>query len=383
MSALDWIDDKLRMLDARHLKRELPTFAGPRGPIVHHDGAQWINFGSNDYLNLSGDPRLGQAVAHAIEGEGWGSGASPLVTGHAGTHRLLEQRLAEFEGAEAALLFTSGFAANLGTIAALVGPRDQIFSDERNHASIIDGCRLSRAEVTDYRHADAGHLKELLAASPPARRRLIVTDSLFSMDGDIAPLVEIAELAEKHGAMLLVDEAHATGVFGASGRGLLEQLKVRSESIIHVGTLSKALGSIGGFVTGPQLLIDWLTNRARPYVFSTAMPAAACAAGIQALDIVRNEPWRRETLLASARKLRHELKQLGWCVGGDSQIVPIAIGDPAKTMSLAANLRSQGLLVPGIRPPSVPTGGSLLRISLSCGHTAEMLARLIEAIGPA
>jgi 8-amino-7-oxononanoate synthase len=383
MSGLEWIDDKLRMLEARHLKRELRTFAGPRGPIVHHDGAELVNFGSNDYLNLAGDPRLGRAVADAIEREGWGSGASPLVTGHAELHRLLEERLARFEDAEAALLFTSGFAANAGTIAALVGSRDQIFCDERNHASILDGCHLSRAEVIAYSHADAGHLKELLAASRPARRRLIVTDSVFSMDGDFAPLVEIVALAEKHGAMLLVDEAHATGVMGAHGRGLLEHLRVESDSIIRMGTLSKAFGSIGGFVTGSRSLIDWLTNRARTYVFSTAMPAAVCAAGIRALEIVREEPWRRETLLANARMVRDELRRLGWRVGGDSQIIPVVIGDVATTMQLAARLRSRGLLVPGIRPPSVPTGGSLLRISLSSGHTSGMLARLIEAIGPA
>lgn len=383
MSALDWIDDKLRMLEARHLKRALRTFTGPRGPIVQHQGRQLVNFGSNDYLNLAGDPRLGHAVIRAIEQEGWGSGASPLVTGHADMHCLLEERLAEFEGAEAALLFPSGFAANAGTIAALVGARDQIFCDERNHASILDGCRLSRAEVVSYRHADVGHLQELLAAGRSAPRRLIVTDSLFSMDGDMAPLAELAALAEKHDAMLLVDEAHATGVFGTQGRGLLEQLQVECESIIRVGTLSKALGSIGGFVAGSKSLIDWLTNRARPYVFSTAMPAAVCAAGICALEIVRDEPWRRETLLAGARMVREELAQLGWRVGGSSQIIPVMLGDPAATMALSARLHTQGLLVPGIRPPSVPTGQSLLRISLSSGHTREMLRRLIDTLGPA
>jgi 8-amino-7-oxononanoate synthase len=382
MSVLEWIDDKLRLLEARQLKRDVRTFVGARGPIAYRDGVELINFGSNDYLNLAGDPRLGRAVADAIEREGWGSGASPLVTGHAETHRLLEERLAEFEGTESALLFTSGYAANAGSIAALVGSRDQIFSDERNHASILDGCRLSRAEVTEYRHADAGHLAELLAACRPARRRLIVTDSLFSMDGDFAPLVEIASLAERYGAMLLVDEAHATGVFGTHGRGLLEHLHVEADSIIRVGTLSKAIGSIGGFVAGSKPLIGWLANRARPYVFSTSMPAAVCAAAIHALEIVRDESRRRETLLANARLVRDKLRCLGWRVGGDSQIIPVAIGDVAATVSLAERLRSQGLLVPGIRPPSVPTGGSRLRISLSSGHTAEMLARLIDAIGP-
>lgn len=381
MSALDWIGDKLRKLEARHLKRELRTFAGPCGPVVHRNGVELINFGSNDYLNLSGDPRLGQAVVDAIEHNGWGSGASPLVTGHGELHRQLEEHLAVFEGAEAALLFTSGFAANAGTIAALVGSRDQIFCDERNHASILDGCRLSRAEVLPYRHADAAHLEELLKTNSPAQRRLIVTDSLFSMDGDLAPLAEIAALAERHDAMLLVDEAHATGVFGQQGRGVLEHLRVDSESIIRVGTLSKALGSIGGFVVGARPVIDWLTNRARPYVFSTAMPAAICAAGMRALEIIREEPERRETLLANAGWVREELKRLGWHVGGDSQIIPVILGDAEATMALSAKLQAQGLLFPGIRPPSVPVGSSLLRISLTSGHTTAMLSRLLDALG--
>ena len=377
-----WIDDELSALDRQHLRRELRTFSGPRDVVVFHDGRELINFGSNDYLNLAGDLRLSDAVVRAVESEGWGAGASPLVTGHAETHRILEQRIAEFEGAESALLFSSGFAANVGAVCALVGPDDCVFSDERNHASIIDGCRLSRASVLVYRHRDASHLAELLASVPLVRRRLIVTDSVFSMDGDFAPLEEIVELAERFGAMLLVDEAHATGVFGKHGRGLCEHFGVEHRVPVRVGTLSKALGCAGGFVVGSRSLIDWLVNRARPYVFSTAQPAAGYAAAVRALEIVREEPWRREQLLARAAEVRQRLLKQGWNVSpGESQIIPAILGDAARTMELAGRLQERGLLVPVIRPPSVPSDESLLRISLSCGHSAEMIEQLVAALG--
>jgi 8-amino-7-oxononanoate synthase len=242
---------------------------------------------------------------------------------------------------------------------------------------LIDGCRLSRAAVHIYRHGDVADLETLLKSAGSYRRRLIVTDSVFSMDGDLAPLVELADLAERYDAMLMVDEAHATGVLGKSGRGLAEQLGVERRVDVHVGTLSKALGSVGGFVAGSRALIDWLMNRARPYVFSTASPPAASAAAIASLDIVAAEPWRRTELLAKAERLRERLRGEGWNVGNSSsQIIPVFIGDPGETMNLAARLRSSGLWVPGIRPPSVPAGESLLRISLSFGHTDEMLGRL-------
>jgi 7-keto-8-aminopelargonate synthetase-like enzyme len=233
---------------------------------------------------------LAAAAKSALDAGGWGAGASPLVTGRSAWHARLEARLAEFNRAEAALVFSSGFAANSATIAALVGAGDAVFSDERNHASIIDGCRLSRAETLVYRHADAGHLDELLAAHACRGKRLIVTDTVFSMNGDAAPLVEIGEVARRHAAMLMIDEAHATGVFGASGRGFAETLGGCDAVHIHVGTLSKALGCAGGFITGSRRLIDWLYNRARAYVFSTAPPDALCAAACAALDVVRDDP---------------------------------------------------------------------------------------------
>lgn len=382
MDPLAWIDDELARLDRLHLRRRLTTRSTPQLDEIELDGSRLVNFGSNDYLGLAADSRLTAAVAAALEVEGWGAGASPLVTGRSGLHARLEEQLATFEGTEAALLFPSGFAANSGAIAALAARGDLILSDAKNHASIIDGCRLSGAQVAVYRHGDVVHAAELLAAqASKARRVLIVTDSLFSMDGDLAPLPALAELAARHGAMLLVDEAHATGVFGAQGRGVAEHLGVEEGVHVRVGTLSKALGSHGGFVAGPRTLIDWLANRARSYVFSTAAPSALAIAGHLALNIVQREPERRRQLLERAADLRGRLAAAGLNVGrSESQIIPVILGDPERTMNVAARLREQGLFVPGIRPPTVPEGESLLRISLTWRHTPEQIERLCAAI---
>jgi 8-amino-7-oxononanoate synthase len=279
------------------------------------------------------------------------------------------------------LLFTSGFAANSGAIAALVGPGDAVFADRKNHASLFDGCRLSRADVRVYPHADCRALDELLEKSTAYRRRLIATDSLFSMDGDLAPLTELVEVAEKHGAMLLVDEAHATGVFGAKGRGVCEMLGVEDRVSLRIGTLSKALGSIGGFAAGSRSAIEWLVNRARPYIYSTAMPAAVSAAGLAALDIVRGEPRRRIDLLATADEIRRQIAAQGWRVGNSaSQIVPILVGEPQKAVMLSEKLRDRGLFVPAIRPPTVPEGESCLRVSLCYRHTPKMIENLLSSL---
>jgi 8-amino-7-oxononanoate synthase len=324
---------------------------------------------------------VGAAAAEAATRHGWGSGASPLISGHDLCHRRLERALAEFEGTEAALLFPSGFAANAGTIAALVGPGDVVLTDRKNHASLLDGCRLSRADVRPYPHADCGRLEKLLERSGHYRRRLIVTDGLFSMDGDLAPLDGLVELACRYDAMLMVDEAHATGVFGPQGRGTAEHLGVEDRVDVRVGTLSKALGCVGGFVAGSQVLIEWLLNRARPYVFSTAPPAAMAAAAAAALEIVLGEPGRRERLLEQAAELRDTLAREGWDTGRSaSQIIPIIVGGPDRAVQLAARLRDRGFFVPAIRPPTVPEGEACLRISLTVGHTAEMIAGLVDAL---
>lgn len=378
---LSWIDDELATLQRSHLRRRLNVRNGSQSARIASDGQELINFGSNDYLGLAADPRLTQAVADCLAREGWGSGASPLVTGHSALHRQLEERLAEFEGTEAALLFSSGFAANMGTIAALAGPGDVVFSDRKNHASLWDGCRLSRADVRAYPHGDCGRLATLLKDSHKYRRRMIVTDSLFSMDGDLAPLGELAEVAERFDAMLLVDEAHATGVFGRHGRGVAEHLGVEERIPIRIGTLSKALGSIGGFVAGSRALVEWLVNRARPYIFSTAAPAATAAAAIAALDIVRDEPSRRTELLARGESLRAELARQGWNTGASAgQIIPIVVGDPGRAVDLSSKLRQRGLFVPAIRPPTVPEGEACLRISLTAAHSEEMTAALLAAL---
>jgi 8-amino-7-oxononanoate synthase len=406
---LAWIDTELDKLDRAGLRRRLAVRGGRQTGRVVVDGRELVNFSSNDYLGLAADERLIAAARQAAECEGWGSGASPLVSGRSQSHAELERRLAEFEGAEAALVFSSGFAANAGVIPALVDDEDAIFGDAKNHASLIDGCRLSKAVRFIYPHGDCDALERLLKDAGRFRRRLIVSDTVFSMGGDLAPVARLAELAEQYDAMLLLDEAHATGVFGARGSGVMEHLLPRplgegrgegespkhphpnplpkGEGIgahIRVGTLSKALGTAGGFVCGSQALIDWLANRARTYVFSTVQPAATSAAGATALDIVRDEPHRRAELLQRAKELRFRLSADGWDVGQSaSQIIPLVIGGAERTMRLAASLREAGYFVPGIRPPSVPEGQSMLRLSLCYHHTAEMIEGLVRAFGTA
>jgi len=379
---LAWIDDALGDLERQDLRRRLAMRIGPQTAHITIDGRELINFGSNDYLGLASDSRLAEAASLAAEREGWGSGASPLVSGRSDSHAALERRIAEFEGTEAALVFPSGFAANAGVVPALVDEGDAIFGDAKNHASLIDGCRLSRARRFVYPHCNGDALEALLRESAGFRRRLIVTDTLFSMDGDLALLVRLSELAERYDAMLLLDEAHATGVFGKTGRGVHEHLSgLSAASVIRIGTLSKALGSGGGFVCGSRSLIEWLANRARTYVFSTAQPPATSAAAIAALDIVEREPHRREQLLARAAGLRARLKQQGWNTGNSSsQIIPLVIGDPKRTLELAGSLREAGYFIPAIRPPSVPEGQSLLRLSLCYHHTPEIIDALTDQL---
>lgn len=377
---LSWIDAELDTLARQGLVRTRRVRSSPQAAEILIEGQPVVNFGGNDYLGLANDQRLIRAASRALE-QGWGSGASPLVTGYSRWHEQLEQRLAEFERAEAALVFTSGFAANTGALAALVGPGDTVYTDRKNHASLLDGCRLSRADVRAYPHNDPLELERLLARAPRSGRRLIVTDSLFSMDGDLAPLPALADLAERYDAMLMVDEAHATGVFGTWGRGVAEQQGVERRVDVRVGTLSKALGCLGGFVVGSARLVRWLLNRARPYVFSTASPAANAAAAIAALEIVGAEPQRRERLLSSAARLRQQLAAQGWNTGQSaSQIVPIVVGDPQRAVALSARLLARGLYVPAIRPPTVPDGEACLRVSLTSNHTDAMIQALVDAL---
>ena len=378
---LEWIADALNRLEDQGLRRTRSTRSTScRAHRIEFDGQSLIQFSSNDYLGLAAEP-LVPAVRNAVDAVGWGSGSSPLISGHGAFHAELEQRLAQFEGTDAALLFPSGFAANLGAITALAGPGDAVFSDAKNHASIIDGCRLSGAQIIVFPHRDVTCLRSLLAESGDFRRRLIVTDGLFSMDGDLAPLDRLAELAEQFGAMLIVDEAHATGVFGADGRGVSQHLGAEAGIHLRIGTLSKGLGSIGGFAAGSRAIVDWLVNRARSYIFSTALPEATAAAALEALRYVREEPHRRSQLRERSQLLRSELRQQGWDLGDSaSQILPLYVGDPQDAVTLSAELRRAGLLVPAIRPPSVPPGEALLRISLSYAHPPSAIDALTAAL---
>ncbi|MGH7058467.1 MAG: aminotransferase class I/II-fold pyridoxal phosphate-dependent enzyme, partial [Acetobacteraceae bacterium] len=313
------------------------------------------------------------------------AGASPLVSGCTPPLRALERSLADWEGAEAALVFSSGYAANLAVISALVDRPDAVFSDALNHASLIDGRRLSRAAVHVYRHNDLDHLADLLRShGSRARRRLLVSDTVFSMDGDVAPLAGLIELAERFDCLLLIDEAHATGVLGEQGRGVTDLLPSGSwswERVVKIGTLSKALGAQGGFVCGSRRLIDWLINHARPYIFSTALSPPIAAAARCAVDVVRQEPERRRHVLALAERLRRQLREMGGVIGDSCcHIVPLIIGDAREAVRLSRRLEEDGLLVPAIRPPSVPNGTARLRISVTAGHSEADVLQLITVL---
>ncbi len=379
--SLAWIHAALADLELSKRRRFLGCRESP--PIsgqTQFEGRTFVNFSSNDYLGIAAAGELVDAVRHAASQFGWGSGASPLVTGRGILHRRLEHELATFKRTPSALLFPTGYAANVGVITSLVGPGDAVFSDANNHASIIDGCRLSGASVHVYRHGNASSLEQLLADETGARRRLIVTDSLFSMDGDFVPLTDLVRLAGQFGAMLMVDEAHATGVWGTQGRGICEMQQVEHAVPIRVGTLSKALGSIGGFVAGSQSLIDWIANRARTYMFSTAQPEAISAAALAGLEIVKSQPERRERLQTVSRYVKSVLVEQGWnCGNTSSQIIPVLIGDEGTALEINGRLRAMGVLVPAIRPPAVLDGQCLLRISLSSGHSDQQLEQLLSA----
>ena len=380
-AALDWIADDLDALRAAGLERPHRVRSGRQGREVDLDGQTLLNFGSNDYLGYAGDVRLTKAASKAACAEGFGAGASPLVSGHSQAHELLERALAHLLAVDAALTFPSGFAANTATIAALVGPDDVVASDARNHASIIDGCRLSRGRVGIYPHRDMAALDALLAQADSARRRLIVTDTVFSMDGTVAPLADLCELARKHRAILMVDEAHATGVFGVRGSGLVEETGCADGVHVRVGTLSKALAAAGGFVAGHADMIHWLRHKARAWIFSTAHPPPVAAAATRAITLLSQEPHRRRELLERAAGFRQLLSQSGIDVAGaTTQIVPIVVGAASDAVAVAARLAEAGLFVPAIRPPSVPEGKSLVRVSLSWHHTADDVARLASTI---
>ncbi|MFH1301086.1 MAG: 8-amino-7-oxononanoate synthase [Planctomycetota bacterium] len=377
-----WIDDELQKIRAAGLFRSRRTFRPLTGGRCILDGRELINLSSNDYLDLAQEHRVVSAAAAVLPESGVGARASALVSGRTEWHARLEQQLATFEGTEDAILFPSGYAANLGVVSAFAGEQDTIFCDRLNHASLIDGCRLSGARLRVYRHDRLEKLERELEKAGSDGKRIIVTDSVFSMDGSLAPLVSLCDLAETYAASLIIDEAHATGVWGASGRGLAEELGVEDRVTIRIGTLSKAVGTMGGFVAGSRSLIDWLWNRGRTQIYSTALPPAICAAACAALEIIQTEPDRRRLLHTQADFLRNELLHRATVSipPASGPIIPIILKDPEVTMTIAAELQDAGFLVGAIRPPTVPEGTSRLRISVTCAHQRDDLERFLKAL---
>ena len=372
------IREALSELEAAGLLRRPLQISGPQGPEVDIDGQRVLCFCSNNYLGLADHPALVDALASA-QGEGVGAAASRLISGTMDAHRDAEAAYADFLGTPAAVLFSTGYAANVGTVQALAGTGDIIFSDALNHASLIDGCRLSRANVRVYAHRNVDHLGSLLREHRPrAGRALIITDSLFSMDGVIAPLREIAELARSFDAGLMVDEAHALGVFGPNGRGLSAELGIQPDVV--VGTLGKAFGVAGAFVAASEEVVSLIRNRARSFVYSTAPPPMLARAAIEALRLVREADDARHALLENASELRSQLRALGFDIPSEnSQILPVLIGENNRTMQLSAELLDKGVFVQGIRPPTVPEGTARLRLTPMATHRPEHIERAIDA----
>ncbi len=377
------IASRLEELRERGLHRRMRLIDGPQGPCVLLDGRPVLLLCSNNYLGLADHPRVREAAAEAAMRWGAGAGASRLISGNMTPHRRLEERLAEFEGYEATLLFGSGYLANTGVIAALAERGEVIFSDELNHASIIDGCRLARAETFVYRHADVEHLAWGLREAE-GRGSLIVTDGVFSMDGDVAPLKELARLARHHDCRLMVDEAHATGALGPGGRGSVAAAGLSGEVDVVIGTLGKALGSYGAYVCASQEIVEYLVNAARPFVFSTAPPPTVVAAALAALELLESDPGQVERLQANAATLRAALANEGLeASGSETQIVPVEVGDAERTMQLSERILERGVFAQGIRPPTVPEGTSRLRFTVMATHQADELRRAAEQVGAA
>lgn len=380
----DALARELETLSRAGLRRTMRSVERGDGARISLDGVPVVDFSSNDYLGIASDPRIARAAAEQLLASNTtGSAAARLISGTNPEHIELERDLARFKGAEATLLFVSGYAANTGTIPAIVGRRDVIYADELNHASLIDGARLSRAEVRVFPHTDIGALTAMMQDDVGKfRRKLVVVDSVFSMDGDLFPLDELVSLTRSVGAWTYVDDAHATGILGANGRGSAEHFGVEGEIDIVMGTLGKALGTAGAFVSGSATLIEYLMNRARSFIFTTASPPAIAAATRAALRIVQDEPWRRDRLADNVRRLRDGLRDIGHEAGGDPSgyIVPVMIGGAEQTTRTGRALSDAGFLVGAVRPPTVPMGKSRLRITVSAAHTPDQIDGLVHAL---
>jgi len=368
------------LAEAGLLRRPL-IIESRQGPRVRIDGADYLCFCSNNYLGLAGHPALAEAAKAAADQYGTGTGASRLVSGTMRIHRELEDAVVRFKGTEAAIVFPTGYMANVGTIQALVGRGDTVYCDRLNHASIFDGCRLSGATLRVYPHRDVDRLRRLLGRKREGRA-LVVTDTVFSMDGDLAPLPDLAEVCERHGAMLMLDEAHATGVLGENGRGAAEHFGIEPGRVpVVMGTLSKAVGSLGGYVAGSRDLADLLVNKARSFIYTTALPPAVCAASVAGLRIIEEEPERRAALWARTRQLHDGLRERGFDIGPtETPITPVIVGDSAQAVELSQRLFEHHILAPAIRPPTVPDGAARLRLTPMATHTAENVQHVLAAL---
>lgn len=382
MNSMDaTLQAQLNLRREEHLYRTRLNVASGCSSTLSVEGRSLINFCSNDYLGLAGHPDISLALKQAADIYGTGSGASHLVSGHSVVHQELEEQLAEYTGRPRALLFSTGYMANIGAINALIGRRDLILQDQLNHASLLDGGRLSQADFKRYKHVDMASLEQRLEQSS-AERKLIVTDGVFSMDGNLAPLREISSLAKKHSAWLMVDDAHGVGVLGQQGGGLVEELNMSVEQVpVLVGTLGKSFGTFGAFVAGSEALIETLIQYSRSYIYTTALPPAIAAATIASLKIVREETWRRDKLAHLIAHFRRGAVQIGLQLAeSNTPIQPVLINDDEKVMQVGQKLRAAGFLVGAIRPPTVPVGTGRLRITFSADHSEEQVDKLVAAL---
>lgn len=375
-----YLTDELKDLEAAGLRRHRRVLESPQGTRIVVDGRECLSFCSNDYLGLASHPALIEAAQSAAARYGVGAGASHLVSGHSVLHHTLESELAAFTDLPSVLLFSTGYMANLAIVTVLAGRDDEIFADKLNHASLNDAVLLSRAKFTRYPHLDLVVLEKRLAASR-AMRKLVVTDAVFSMDGDMAPVPELLALCERHDALLVLDDAHGFGVLGAGGRGILEHFGVASERIVYMATMGKAAGVFGAFVAGPVELTDYLVQRARSYIYTTATPPLLSAALSASLRLIEGEAWRCERLRESITALRQGLKLRRWrLMDSATPIQPVIIGSNQEALAVSEALRERGIWVPAIRPPTVPKGEARLRISLSAAHSLDDVVKLAGAL---
>ena len=384
---LSYLTEQLNDLKAKGTHFRLRVLDDEQAPVCTFDGKKVINLASNNYLGLTTHPKLREAALEATRKYGVGSGAVRTIAGTMKIHMELEERIARFKNVEACVVFQSGFTANAGTVSAILGKEDFIVSDELNHASIIDGARLSRAKILVFRHKDMAHAEEQLASiKDQPGRRLLITDGVFSMDGDIGPLPALCNLAEKYGAIMMVDDAHASGVLGRNGRGTIDHFHMHGRVDIQVGTLSKAIGALGGYVCGSRDLIDFLYHRARPFLFSTSHPPSVAATCIAAFEVLEQEPERMDRLWDNTRFWKQELAKLGFNIGGintpasESPITPIIIGDGRLTMEFSRELFKEGVFGTGIAFPTVPEGKARIRTIMTATHTQDELGQALEVL---